>query len=404
MPVNTITHRIFRTLVPLTGLAVLPAASAEPVSFNANLAIELRQFFYPPQWPGQDDQRPQPALSGETEFRWRSDSGNQRAALVAVGRADSVDDHRNLLDLQEAYWAVNVDDYELLVGNNIVFWGVTESVHLVDIINQTDGPADIDGEQKLGQPMVNLSAQKSWGAVSLYLMPWFREREFSSSEGRLRTPLPVDADHARYQSDDQQSHLDWALRYSQYLGDFDLGLSGFSGTSRDPRFELSDDGEALVPVYEQIHQLGVDVQYTRDAWLWKLEAMRRETPRGQFNAAVAGFEYTRYQLLASNLDLGYLLEYQYDNRDPNEALTLADNDIFAGVRLTLNDTQDTALLAGLVYDHDTHASIINIEGERRLGSRWFAELRLRAFTSSNRDPIYSLNKDDYLQVSLRRYF
>jgi len=48
----------------------------------------------------------------------------------------------------------------LLVGINSVFWRVVESNHLVDILNQTDLIEDIDGEEKLGQPMISLSTQQ----------------------------------------------------------------------------------------------------------------------------------------------------------------------------------------------------------------------------------------------------
>ena len=52
-------------------------------------------------------------------------------------------------------------------------------------------------------------------------------------------------------------------------------------------------------------------------------------------------------------DVGVRLELQYDGRDDSEPVLLADNDLFAGVRLALNDTQDTAVLAGVGYDLDT---------------------------------------------------
>lgn len=50
----------------------------------------------------------------------------------------------------------------------------------------------------------------------------------------------------------------------------------------------------LVPFYHQISQLGLDLQYTRDAWLWKLEAIARDGLDDTFFATVAGFEYTFY--------------------------------------------------------------------------------------------------------------
>ena len=132
-------------------------------------------------------------------------------------RWDEKDDQRSLVDLQEAYWALEGDDYELLVGANTVFWGVTESVHLVDIINQTDAAGDIDGEDKLGQPMVNLALQRDWGELSAFVMPYFRERTFPGIDGRLRTPLPIDTDRPVYESSGGQNHVDVALRYSHYI-------------------------------------------------------------------------------------------------------------------------------------------------------------------------------------------
>jgi hypothetical protein len=48
-----------------------------------------------------------------------------------------------------------------------------------------------------------------------------------------------------------------------------------------------------------------------------------------------------------------LLEYQYDGRDESEPVTIADNDVFVAARLALNDTQDTAVLAGFSYDIET---------------------------------------------------
>ena len=50
------------------------------------------------------------------------------------------------------------------------------------------------------------------------------------------------------------------------------------------------------------------------------------------------YEYTFYQVADSVADVGVLLELQYDGRDDGEPVTLADNDLFAGIRLALNNT------------------------------------------------------------------
>ena len=84
--------------------------------------------------------------------------------------------------------------------------------------------------------------------------------------------------------------------------------AAFSGTSREPRFAPSGDVSSLRPVYDQIDQVGIDLQYTKDAWLWKLEAIVRDGSSHSFAAAVGGFEYTRYQVRGSSADVGLLLE------------------------------------------------------------------------------------------------
>ena len=392
-------------LTVLLSSALNARADDSDWSRSANIDLQSRFFTQDAKWPGQSSQTGAVSLAFSAEFRWRAPDAEQRISLIPYLRWDATDSDRSLVDLPEAYWAFEGDSYELLVGANTVFWGVTESVHLVDIINQTDAAADIDGENKLGQPMLNLELQRDWGLIGLYVMPYFRERTFAGSDGRFRAPLPVDTDAAVYESSDEQNHIDLALRYSHYIGDVDLGVSWFSGTSREPRLLLNADATALVPYYDQIDQVGVDLQYTHDAWLWKFEAIARDAATDAFVAAVGGVEYTVYQLRDSSTDLGLLLEYQYDARAETEPLTLADNDVFVGARLAFNDVQDSTALLGFAYDVDTGATFMNIEADRRFGQNYVAELRVRLFSDVDRDdPVFAISSDDYLQLQVSRYF
>ena len=398
--------RIFTIFLLLAAqfLAVSPARGEE-VDVSGSIELQVRAFWNDPAWIGQDDQALQGTLVSTTEFRWRNEEGNQRASLIPYLRWDATDSDRSLVDLHEAYWAYEGRDYEILVGSNTVFWGVTESVHLVDIINQTDFAGDIDGEDKLGQPMVSLALQRDWGEISAFVMPYFSERTFAGVDGRFRPQLPIDTDRAQYESSSRESHVDFALRYSHYFGDVDIGLYAFSGTSREPRFVAADDGQSLLPVYDLIDQVGLDLQYTSEAWLWKLEAIARDGYVSTFAAAVGGFEYTFYQVSESSADIGLLLEYQYDGRNELEPITIADNDVFLGTRFALNDVQDTAVLAGVSYDVRTGETFVNIEAERRFGEDWFVELRVRAFSGAEQgDATYWLQQDDYAQLSIARYF
>jgi hypothetical protein len=192
----------------------------------------------------------------------------------------------------------------------LVFWGVTESRHLVDIVNQNDQVEDIDSEDKLGQPMINLNVYRSWGDLGLFLLPYFRERTFPASDARLRGPLPVAKDKAMFESRDGKENLDIALRWSHVIGNWDIGLAYFDGTSREPRLvPAPDEGgtPALIPFYDLIRQASADAQLTEGAWLWKLEALHRDGHGDRFSAAVVGFEHTTFGVRGTSADLGFLI-------------------------------------------------------------------------------------------------
>lgn len=261
-----------------------------------------------------------------------------------------------------------------------MFWGVTESRHLIDVINQTDAVEDVDEEDKLGQPMLQLALQRDWGRLEVFSLVGFRERTFPGPEGRLRPPLPV-AERARYADG---KGVDWALRWSHYLGDWDLGAYLFRGIGREPQLVPAADGRRLIPLYRAIDQAGVELQHTRGAWLWKLEALARRGQGADFAAAVAGLEHTFYQVGGSAADVGLLVEQLWDGRDATAPATIYQRDTFVGLRLALNDVQSTRLLAGAMVDHHDGSTFGVVEAGRRLGSSVTLEIEARLFT--NVDP------------------
>ena len=390
-----------RRLVIVLSLLLAAPSAAQELEVRGFVAGELRGFFESPQFPGQLDHW-QPSVLVEPELRFRTDDGRHEITVTPFARLDGVDDDRSHVDLREAYWRGVFGDWELLVGSNTVFWGVTESRHLVDVINQIDFLEDVDEEDKLGQPMINLEWQQPWGRLAGFVLLGFRERPFPGREGRLRFPLEI-RDDARYP--DGRRNVDLAVRYSHFIGDFDVGGHLFHGTGREPSFEVSRDRQALVPVYRTITQAGLDLQYTRDAWLWKLEGIVRRGHGDVFAAMVGGVEYTRYQIFDSAADLGVLAEYLYDGRDGTAPPTAFDNDGFIGTRLALNDTQDTVLLAGVVVDLEDGALAARVEAERRLTDRLTLEVESRLFGNVAPASLLEVfSHDSFLMTRLSVYF
>lgn len=370
------------------------------VETKGQLGFDVRQFT--------EKNETQLSGYGDAELYWESEAGNDSIIFKAFSRIDSVDDNRTHNDIREFNWLHYADAWELRIGIEKVFWGVTESAHLVDIINQTDSVESADGEEKLGQPMIKWSGINDWGVVDIFVLPYFRERTFNSEETYLGPQIFIDTNNATYESSREEKHTDFAVRYSQSLSIWDIGVSYFSGTSREAILtpSINTQGEAIfTPHYQLITQSALDVQATIDAWLWKVEAIHQTNDTQDYSAMSGGFEYTLTGIADSNADLGLLTEFHYDSRD-DLATTPLQKDIFLGARLTLNDVQDTSLLFGVVQDMDySDSRFAFIEASRRFGDSWVASLDARIYQSNTPiDPIYLFDNSDHITLDVTWFF
>ena len=390
------------TLFLLTSALSLTAAE-----WDSEIAVEVRSFLHDSARPNQNNENL--SLSFQSEFYHDWDDDTQRFVFKPFARVDNLDDERTHFDLREFYWRKTFSDQNLdvKIGLSKVFWGVTESVHLVDIINQNDGVENLDGEDKLGQPMLNFTLDKDWGIVDFFVLPYFRERTFPSVDGRPSLPFIIDIDNPVYVSGAEEEHIDLALRYAQVIGDWDIGVAHFSGTSREPLLipSITASGLALTPLYDQIEQSAIDLQATLENWLWKLELISNKgTLQDRYMALAGGFEYSFYDLKESGIDLGVIAEYLFDDRKENSTSTFQ-NDIFIGGRFAFNDENSADLLAGVVYDLDNQTRFFSVEASMRIGQNMKVNLETRFFSVDDvTDQFYAIKDDDYIGINLIRFF
>lgn len=436
------------------------AASADSEVY-LTLEAEHREYPQESMAPGREDRSSSAAATVEWFTEWNR--GDQVLSGKIFGRVDSVDDERTHADIRELSFLHAARSWEARLGIRKVFWGVAESRHLVDIINQTDFVEDIDGEDKLGQPMVNLAwITRDWGSFDAFWLPYFRERTYPGEDGRPAFPLPIAEDEARYQSDDEQQHQDFAASWRNTFGPADIRFGWFDGTARGPRLlpcvrqgsglpgtqneancdvasaapqgaSLTDvealnalitaiaqqaglaptDEEVrqqiannlvLVPFYDQIRQASVDAQVILGGWALKFEGTRREQLGEYTNAMVAGFEYTLYAKFNGATDIGLLSEFLYDERD-DPLVALFDRDLFVGSRIALNDVAGTTFLGGTIYDLDDESFAITVEAERRLNESFKAQIEARLFTNVPEGaPTEVFANEDFVSLILQYYF
>ncbi len=329
-------------------------------------------------------------------------------------RYDANSTSRTHADIRELMFYQYADEWEIHAGIGKVFWGTTESRHLVDVVNQIDMLENLDDEARLGQAMLQGKLIKSWGELDIMLLPGFRPIQFGNQEVRSQFLPPLANQSTRYQSKDKTNTLDFAARWNQSFEYLDLGLSYFSGTQRMPLFQFITEQNQikLLPVYVQSQQFGLDAQYIVNDLLLKAEVIHRNSHRlnqnNQFtpyqtSALVAGFEYTLVGINDTVYDLGIIGEYLYDEWDN---ITPFQKDWMTGLRWVLNDEQSTEILLGHIIDLDDQSQIWSVEASRRLGDNWKAELTGRWVTNVDDQNYYvkTYQQDDLVNLKVSYYF
>jgi hypothetical protein len=366
--------------------------------FTMKLGVEDRFFLNNGLYEGQKRNYLSIAAEPEYSFKWNEKKSLAKATLF--GRYDQYDTRRTHFDIRELYWQRVQNNHEISIGIKKIFWGVTESAHIVNVINQPDIVESFDGEEKLGQPMIHYSYQSKKGTFDFFYMPYFRKPTFPGKHGRLRTPFLIDKSMIAFESSMEEYRPDVAVRWSHYIGKFDFGLSHFYGTSRQP---LIESLENFRPVFAIVNQTGLDLQATTGPILWKLESIYNANHVTNYTALAAGFEYTFGNVNRKGLDIGLLGEYLYDSRDAL-ALTSLQNDVFGGTRFAFNNTQDSQILAGAIFDLERKTWLYSVEASQRIKESWKIELEGRFFGNvSEREFIYFIRKDSFLKLAVNKY-
>ena len=394
-----------RVITLLTiGFSFFAVAQDETYSeFSLEVSGENRYFLNDGMYPGQE--RNYLSLSVQPEYLYEWAEGVHSIKFVGFARLDQYDSRRTHWDIRELYWQTYTSNLEFSLGFKKVFWGKTESIHLVDIINQTDAVESFDGEAKLGEFMGHLSLIRNFGTIDLFVMPYFRKRVFPGRGGRLRPGDPsdfvIDSRDFGFESDDNRWSPSVAARWSHYVGVLDFGLSYFHGTGREP---IITDFTTFDALYGIIDQYGIDLQVTTGSLLLKFESIYRQNKFQDVFAFAGGFEYTFGNVGGSGLDIGVLSEYLYDDRD-DIALNGLQSDIFSGVRFGFNDVKDTQILMGMINDVNRSTDLYFIESSRRFGKSWKGVLEARIFDSV--DPTeftYFIRDDSFIQATVTKYF
>ena len=306
-------------------------------------------------------------------------------------------------DIKEANVSFENSTWGFLLGSTEEFWGKTETLNPVDIINSNNYDEGLSKPNKLGEFMIKANREIGIGDLSIYYLPNFRPNKYPSKKSRLSLPIEVNDNEANYVNGADKNMQQFALRFSGYYEDLDFGISVFEGISRDPFFTLVSG--KMVPSYSKILQYGIEVQQLLGEWIIKGEFINREGQQNisgslkDYSSGVVGLERSLYGLISGNTDLTFFLEYSKDSRGVS-AHQSSQNDVFFANRISLNDIHDTSISFALSRDLNTESGIFNSIISRRIFGLFKTDLEVFIpldlkndihLTSSSKDKSLGIN-------------
>ncbi|MCB1905879.1 MAG: hypothetical protein KDH15_00795 [Rhodocyclaceae bacterium] len=382
--------------------SIAAAAWGQTVSLRGHVGADTRIYLRGAAFDGQE--RAPFSLLAEPRLRAVSADRRKEFLFIPYLRESAGTTERGGGDIRDLYGAHHGDGWSALVGVSRVFWGAAESLHMIDIVNQSDLAEDYRGHFKLGQPMAMLTLTHPYGQFELLALPGFRERRFAPARSRPRLALPVLADAAYPDG----KGADWAARVTFSHDRVDAHLYHFAGLSREPDFLPVFDGEgrlsALRPSYRRIRQTGLDLTYALDALILKGEFLDRRGYSRGFTAGVAGAEYV-FGAGASGADRSLFVEHLFDQRPADAPPALFRRGWFVGGRLAANDADSSEIRGGVVFDTDSGARTIRVEASRRIRDDWQLHLEYNGFAGvGGSASLASFADDSYLRILIRRNF
>ena len=365
----------YSKLCVIASVLLLTTNPAYADNLSGNINLEVSHYQNDPVFNTQYDHSR--SISSALIFERQLNNGMGLFSFHPFIRIGDTDKQRNHFDIRELMWAHAHDSWEFNVGISKVYWGITESQQLTDIINQTDRVEGIDGDDKLGQPILSFSKQFSVVNIDLYILPGFRERIFPGKDGNMKLPFTINSENPTYESNDGRNHVDVAFSLQGNTNGLDYYLSYFWGTSRDPSFNFEND-LSLTPYYPQIQQIGLALEYLIGDWIFKFEAINREGQGDNYFATTSGFEYTLYGVFNSAANITLYAEYLFDERDDyiydtlfqnnlsdGSSISIFEDDAFVGIGINFNRSSSGSepdILATLSVDRETKSKVINVEG------------------------------------------
>ncbi|MDF1878605.1 hypothetical protein JHD46_03015 [Sulfurimonas sp. SAG-AH-194-C20] len=297
---------------------------------------------------------------------------------------------RTFARIDELYLKYDFDDDALKAGKSIEFWGSLELRNIVDGFNPADFRNDLFSKDKLGVYNIAYSHYFENSELSLISKPQEEQQfmanqpyvyyffpSFVSYDGTLKTQESKNRPSLYLKfsgSTDTEYAIDYAFIYE----------NGYDSQ----RYFTTNTPQNLIPTSptfgqttrfeENVYLVNKFMTYNTlvvGSTLLKLEGLYAQVDGdsfvGDYSHLALGIEHTLENIVSSH-SLGLIGEYyrydtyQSDKYDDLELFETMQNDLFIGMRYTLNNTNDSSFVGGGIFDLDYDEQVYYLKFESRV--------------------------------------
>jgi hypothetical protein len=290
---------------------------AQNLDYKAIVGIDYKKFDYKNPLINNKNQK---TLESEIEIKKDFDSS---MAFIKIETLKDLDElNRKYLKLNEVYYKYEDDNYDLIIGKDIKYWGALELNNLSDIYNKKNTQNDpFDKKKKLGKE----------GFTYTY---------YNENEDSLSLILSKDKD--------AKNDIASYIKYSGSRDDI---------AQRDFSYILSSKNEKFIMYHTLIN----------GNTIYKFEYLYSNQTNNYESGL--GFEHTLYNLFDKK-DFGLMMEYYKSN---NQNIQYQKS-LFVGTRLTFNNTSDSDIIAGIINDNNKNETAYSFEYNTRWADKFKTKL------------------------------
>jgi len=286
------------------------------------------------------------------------------------------DNERSYVRVNELYAQYDFEEDKVLLGKNIRFWGALEAVNIVDTFNIQDNRNDPLRTDKIGAYNFEYAHFFEDSEVSIITKFYEQKNEFATSS-YIYSPLKKNEKLEDKLNSEKSLHRPTVyLTYSGSLySNYSLDYAFIYQNGYDSQRYLTKKNDTF---YEHVYLVNKFMTYNTmviDSTLYKLELLYADVIDNKevsdYVHVALGVEHTLEQL-DNGAEIGVIGEYYYYDtfdKDKFDDLDLSvnfQNDLFLGLRYSLNDVADTSAVGGVILDTQYDEQSYYIEYETRV--------------------------------------